>query len=186
MINMENVSLVKGQKIDLTKGNEGLDKIAVGLGWDVNETNGSSFDLDASVYETDKENKSKGIVYFGNLKSNGIEHQGDNLTGEGDGDDEVINVELSKVSEGTEGMHFVANIYQANAKGQNFGQVKNAYIRIVDLRNNEELCKFDLSEDYSANTGVIAGKIYRHNGEWKFEATGKGVDGDLNEIKEKL
>ena len=179
------ISLTKGQKVDLTKGNPGLSKILVGLGWDTNKYDGGSdFDLDASVFllgANGKVTSDEDMVFFNNLKhkSGSVEHMGDNRTGAGEGDDEVIKVDLSKVPANIEKIDFTVTIYDAENRKQNFGQVSNAYIRIVDEPNNKELIRFDLGEDFSEETAVIVGEIYRHNGEWKFNALGSGYANGL-------
>lgn len=179
------VSLQKGQKVDLTKGNPGLAKIMVGLGWDVNQYDGGSdFDLDAAAFlvgESGKVLSDDDFVFYGNLKhkSEAVIHQGDNLTGEGDGDDEQILVDLSKVPANISKIAFTVTIYDAEARKQNFGQVSNAFIRIVDEVSNTELIRFDLGEDFSIETAVVVGELYRNNGEWKFNAIGSGFSGGL-------
>lgn len=185
------VNLVKGQKISLVKpGSTGLRKIMVGLGWDeVQQKRGffapkpKDIDCDASVILCGADGRlissdvNKCCVYFGNLRhsSGAIVHQGDNLTGAGEGDDEQIMVDLSQVPQQIDKLVFVVNIYDANVRGQHFGMIRNAFIRIVDLNGNSELCRFNLTDDYSGMTGVIVGEIYRRNGEWKFNAIGQGV-----------
>lgn len=190
------VSLQKGQKVDLTKGNAGLKRLIVGLGWDPEKASGgflgfgkkAEVDCDASVIMCDANGKitDKGdIVYFGNLKhsSGGVVHQGDNLTGDGDGDDEQVVVDLAKVPSQYQKLVFVVNIYDCVKRKQDFGMVKNAFIRIVDQNNNQELCRYNLSENYSGMTAMIFGEIYRHNGEWKFSAVGQGTnDAGLGEL----
>ncbi len=179
------VSLQKGQKVDLTKGNPGLAKIMVGLGWDVNQYDGGSdFDLDAAAFlvgESGKVLSDDDFVFYGNLKhkSEAVIHQGDNLTGEGDGDDEQILVDLSKVPANISKIAFTVTIYDAETRKQNFGQVSNAFIRIVDEVSNTELIRFDLGEDFSIETAVVVGELYRNNGEWKFNAIGSGFSGGL-------
>lgn len=181
------ISLVKGQKVDLTKGNAGLKSLMVGLGWDP-QSSAHAFDLDASVImlRGGKFAGKSDLIYFGNKVSSegSVKHDGDNLTGDGDGDDEQIHVDLSKVPADVDQLVFVVNIYEAEARGQNLGQVKNAFIRLVDAgaEAKPELLKYDLSEDFSVETGVNMGKLYRHNGEWKFEATGTGLRGNLQVI----
>lgn len=180
------VSLQKGQKVELTKGNPSLNKIMIGLGWDVN-TLGGDFDLDASAFMLDSTGKCKNekdFIYFGNLQaSNGsIIHTGDNLTGEGDGDDEVIKIDISKIDTSIEKVVFTITIYDAKTRNQNFGQVTNAFIRVVDESSNTEVIRYDLSEDFSIETSVIVGEMYRHNGEWKFNAMGNGVKGEISEL----
>lgn len=179
------INLQKGQKVSLTKGNPGLKNIMIGLGWDVNRYDGGAdFDLDAAVFmlgENGKTPTSDEFIFYGNLvhKSGAIEHMGDNLTGEGDGDDEQIKVDLTKVPENIQKMDFTVTIYEADKRHQNFGQVDNAYIRIVDENTNEELIRYDLGEDFSIETAVVVGEIYRYNGEWKFNAIGSGFQGGL-------
>lgn len=173
------IMLEKGQKTELTKGNEGLNKILVGLGWDVNKFNSCAFDLDSSVFLLDENGKCKSekdFIYFGRLNhdSGSVKHTGDNLTGAGDGDDEQIKIDLSKIPESVTKIVFAVNIYQASARNQNFGMVNNSFIRLVDEAKNVELIRYDLGEDYSTETSVIVGEIYRHNGEWKFSAVGSG------------
>lgn len=179
------INLQKGQKVSLTKGNPGLKNIMIGLGWDVNRYDGGAdFDLDAAVFmlgENGKTPTSDEFIFYGNLvhKSGAIEHMGDNLTGEGDGDDEQIKVDLTKVPDNIQKMDFTVTIYEADKRRQNFGQVDNAYIRIVDESTNEELIRYDLGEDFSIETAVVVGEIYRYNGEWKFNAIGSGFQGGL-------
>ena len=175
------INLSKGQKVDLTKGNPGLSKIVVGLGWDVNAfDSGAAFDLDAAAFMVGGSGKcptEKEFVFYGNLEhpSGSLKHMGDNLTGEGDGDDEQIKVDLSKVPEAVEKIDFTVTIYEAEERRQNFGQVSNAFIRIVDESSNTELIRYDLGEDFSIETAVVVGELYRHNGEWKFNAVGQPV-----------
>ena len=182
------VSLTKGQKVDLTKGNPGLNNLLVGLGWDVNKFDGGSdFDLDTAAFMLGADGKTASdadFVFYGNLKhaSGGVEHLGDNLTGEGDGDDEQIKVDLSKVPEAVEKIDFTVTIYEAEERRQNFGQVSNAFIRIVDESSNTELIRYDLGEDFSIETAVVVGELYRHNGEWKFNAVGSGFQGGLQAL----
>ena len=179
------VSLSKGQKVDLTKGNPGLSKLMIGLGWDTNRYDGGAdFDLDAAAFLVGGNGKvaSDGdFVFYGNLKhaSGGVVHTGDNLTGEGDGDDEVIKVDLSLVPASVEKIAFTVTIYDADVRKQNFGQVDNAYIHIMDDVSHTELVRFDLGEDFSIETAVVVGELYRHNGEWKFNAIGSGFQGGL-------
>lgn len=181
------ISLQKGQKIDLTKGNPNLSKVLVGLGWDVNtQRGGSNFDLDASVFLLDSTGKcksSKDFVYFGNLKAPGVKHFGDNLTGVGDGDDEVVSVEFSDIPSYVERIAFTVNIYQGEARHQNFGMVSNSFIRLVNPQTKEELMRYNLGNDYSKETGVIFAEIYKHNGEWKVSAVGNGFEGGLAAVK---
>lgn len=179
------ISLQKGQKIDLTKTNPGLNKILVGLGWDTNKYDGGSdFDLDASAFLLDGSGKATAdtdFVFYGNPRhpSGAVESKGDNRTGEGEGDDEQILVELSKVPANIEKIDFTVTIYDADKRNQNFGQVSNAFIRIVDEANGSELIRYDLSEDFSIETAIVCGQLYKHNGEWKFNAIGEGYSGGL-------
>lgn len=179
------ISLSKGQKVDLTKGNPGLKKIMVGLGWDVNAfDSGADFDLDAAAFMVGANGKcptEKEFVFYGNLThpSESVKHMGDNLTGEGEGDDEQIEIELAKVPANVEKIAFTVTIYDADVRRQNFGQVSNAFIRIVDETTNTELIRYDLGEDFSIETAVVVGELYRHNGEWKFNAIGSGFQGRL-------
>lgn len=179
------INLQKGQKIDLTKSTPGLDTILVGLGWDTNRYDGAAqFDLDSSVFllgadghVTDQSD----FVFYGNLKhaSGAVTHLGDNLTGEGEGDDEQIIVELSKVPANIEKIAFAVTIYEAQERNQNFGQISNAFIRVVNKVGDEELLRFDLGEDFSIETAIVVAELYRHNGEWKFNAVGSGFQGGL-------
>lgn len=179
------INLSKGQKVDLTKGNPGLKKIMVGLGWDVNQfDSGSAFDLDAAAFMTGANGKcptEKEFVFYGNLEhaSGSVKHMGDNLTGDGDGDDEQILVDLTTVPADVEKVAFTVTIYDADARHQNFGQVSNAFIRIVDETTGQELIRYDLGEDFSIETAVVVGELYRYNGEWKFNAIGSGFQGGL-------
>lgn len=179
------INLTKGQKVDLTKGKPSLKKLMVGLGWDVNRYDGGAdFDLDAAAFLLGADGKvltDAEFVFYGNLKhvSGAVEHQGDNLTGEGEGDDEQILVDLSKVPANVEKIAFTVTIYEAEQRRQNFGQVSNSFIRIVDEVSNEELIHYDLGEDFSIETAVVVGELYRHNGEWKFNAIGSGFQGGL-------
>lgn len=179
------VNLTKGQKVDLTKSNPGLSKIVVGLGWDTNKYDGgSAFDLDAAAFLLNADGKVSSdadFVFYSNLKhsSGSVEHLGDNLTGEGDGDDEQIKIDLSLVPASIDKIDFTVTIYDADQRKQNFGQVSNAFIRIVDESTNTELIRYDLGEDFSIETAVVVGELYRNNGEWKFNAIGSGFQGGL-------
>ncbi len=179
------INLTKGQKVDLTKGNPGLKKIMVGLGWDVNAfDSGADFDLDASAFLLDENGKcptEKEFIFYGNLThgSEAVQHMGDNLTGEGEGDDEQIMVDLSLIPADIAKVAFTVTIYDSDARGQNFGQVSNSFIRIVDEATGQELIRYDLGEDFSIETAVVVGELYRHNGEWKFNAIGSGFQGGL-------
>ncbi len=182
------ISLKKGQKVDLTKTNPGLTKICIGLGWDVNKYDGgSAFDLDTAAFllgENGKVREQGDFVFYSNLShaSGAVVHQGDNLTGEGEGDDEQIIVDLSKVPVDVTRIAFTATIYDAEERKQNFGQVSNAYIRVVDTANNNELIRYDLGEDFSIETAVVVGELYRNGSEWKFNAVGSGFQGGLAEL----
>lgn len=179
------ISLTKGQKVDLTKKNPSLKNIMVGLGWDVNEfDSGADFDLDAAAFMLGANGKcptEKEFVFYGNLEhaSGAVKHMGDNLTGEGDGDDEQIEVSLAKIPPNVERIAFTVTIYDAEPRRQNFGQVSNSYIRIVDADTDSELIRYDLGEDFSIETAVVVGELYKHNGEWKFNAIGSGFQGGL-------
>ena len=182
------VNLSKGQKVSLTKGNPGLSKIVVGLGWDTNKYDGGfDFDLDAAAFllgANGKVTSSADFVFYGNLKhaSGAVEHMGDNLTGAGDGDDEQIKVNLAAVPSNIEKISFTVTIYDAETRKQNFGQVSNAFIRIFDEGSNKELIRYDLGEDFSIETAVVVGELYRNNGEWKFNAIGSGYQGGLEAL----
>ena len=183
-------NLVKGQKIDLTKNNSGLTKILIGLGWDINQNSSvAEFDLDAAAFLLKADGKVNGegdFVFYGNLKhsSESVEHLGDNLTGAGDGDDEQIKVDLSKIPSGVEKIDFTVTIYEAEERNQNFGQVQNAFIRVINSLNGEELVRYDLGEDFSVETAVVVAEIYRYKGEWKFHAIGSGFKGGLKALCE--
>ncbi|MBQ3693507.1 MAG: TerD family protein [Synergistaceae bacterium] len=182
------ISLFKGQKVDLTKGNPGLSKIIVGLGWDVNKYDGgSAFDLDTAAFMLGTNGKVRAdsdFVFYNNLKhsSGAVQHMGDNLTGAGEGDDEQIKVELSKVPANVDKIAFTATIHEAEERKQNFGQVSNAYIRIIDEAKNAELIRYDLGEDFSIETAVVVGELYRQGSEWKFNAIGSGFKGGLRAL----
>lgn len=195
------INLQKGQRIDLTKGNANLTRIKVGLGWDPvgQEKNGGFFgklfssgseggsgrdiDCDASVLmlQNDKVLAGDDVVYFGKLisKCGSVQHSGDNLTGDGDGDDEVIAIDLSSVPTQYNKLVFIVNIYDAAARNQHFGMIKNAYIRVYDDKTGNELIRYNLTDNYSNLTTLVCGEIYRHNNDWKFAAVGSGT----NDIK---
>ncbi|OBK27424.1 chemical-damaging agent resistance protein C [Mycobacterium asiaticum] len=178
------VSLSKGGNVSLTKQAPNLTAVAVGLGWDVRTTTGTDFDLDASAIatgETKKVLSDQHFVFFNNLRSpeGTIEHTGDNLTGEGEGDDEVINVDLAATPPNITNIFFPVSIYDADARSQSFGQVQNAYIRVVDRSNGSELARYDLSEDASTETAMVFGELYRNGTEWKFRAIGQGYASGL-------
>lgn len=179
------ISLKKGQKIDLTKTNPGLSKILVGLGWDTNKYDGGAeFDLDASIFLVDATGKATSdsdFVFYNNPihPSGSVQYMGDNRTGDGDGDDEQVNIDLSLVPANIDRIAFTVTIYDYETRKQNFGQVSNAFIRIVDVANNVELMRYDLSEDFSIETALVIAELYRNNGEWKFQAIGSGFQGGL-------
>ena len=173
------VSLTKGGNVSLTKAAPGLKAVAVGLGWDVRSTTGTDFDLDASALGLADNHKivSRRVLRLlqqHQLARGSIEHQGDNLTGEGEGDDEVINVDLTTVPPTVDSIVFPVSIYDGDARGQSFGQVRNAFIRVVDQANGTELARYDLSEDASTETAMVFGELYRNGAEWKFRAIGQG------------
>lgn len=179
------ITLKKGQKIDLTKGNSSLTKVLVGLGWDTNKYDGGfDFDLDAAAFCCGDDgivHNDLDFIFYNNLKhpSGAIEHLGDNLTGEGDGDDEQILLDLSSIPAGISKINFTVTIHEAQERGQNFGQVSNAYVRVVNSDNNQELLRYDLGEDFSVETAIVVAEIYRYNGQWKFNAIGSGFQGGL-------
>lgn len=182
------VNLVKGQKVDLTKGNPGLSKINAGLGWDVNAyDSGAAFDLDAEVFllgDNGRVASDGDFIFYSNPThpSGAVEHTGDNRDGAGDGDDETIKIDLSAVPQNVSKIVFTVTIYDAAARNQNFGQVQNAFIRIYDPTTNDELLRYDLTEDFSIETALVIGELYRHNGEWKFSAVGAGYQGGLEAL----
>ena len=181
------VSLNKGGNVSLSKEAPGLTAVIVGLGWDPRTTSGADFDLDASALMCNISGKilSDGhFVFFNNLTSpdGSVKHSGDNLTGGGDGDDEQIKVNLSEVPAECDKLVFPVSIYEAESRGQNFGQVRNAFIRIVNQADSIELARYDLSEDASSETAMIFGELYRNNGEWKFRAVGQGYAAGLRGI----
>ena len=179
------ISLKKGQKVSLSKDNPGLSRVVVGLGWDVNAFDtGGDFDLDTAAFllgDSGKVTRAEDFVFYGNLRhpSGAVEHLGDNLTGAGDGDDEQIKIDLARVPENISHIAFTVTIYEADERRQNFGQVANAFIRIVDEAKGQEILRYDLGEDFSIETAAVFGELYRHNGEWKFNAIGSGYQGGL-------
>jgi tellurium resistance protein TerD len=178
------VSLAKGGNVSLTKAAPNLTAVLVGLGWDVRTTTGADFDLDASALLLDGSGKvlsDQHFVFFNNLRSpdGSVEHAGDNLTGVGEGDDEVVRVNLTTVPPECERIVFPVSIYDADNRGQAFGQVRNAFIRVVDQADNAELARYDLSEDASTETAMVFGELYRNQGEWKFRAVGQGYASGL-------
>ena len=178
------ISLTKGQNVSLSKTDPNLKNVLVGLGWDTRSTDGQDFDLDASVFmatENSKVPSDRHFIFYNQLVSpcGGVEHTGDNLTGDGDGDDESVIVRLDKVESNIKSLFITVTIHDAEARRQNFGQVSNAFVRIVNNDTSDEIVRFDLSEDYSTETAMVFGEIYRHNGEWKFRAIGQGYTGGL-------
>ena len=181
------ISLTKGGNVNLSKEAPNLTNMAVGLGWNPRATDGQAFDLDAVAFlvnESGKVRTDADFIFFNNLKSSdgSVEHTGDNRTGEGDGDDEVIKVDLTKVPADVSKVVFCAVIYDGQARNQNFGQVANAYIRIVNTQSGAEVARYDLSEDSSTETAMIFGELYKNNGEWKFRAVGQGFSGGLGPL----
>jgi tellurium resistance protein TerD len=181
------VSLSKGGNVSLSKEAPGLRAVLVGLGWDVRTTTGADFDLDASALllnTTGKILSDQHFIFFNNLRSpdGSVEHTGDNLTGEGEGDDEVIKVDLANVPPDVDKIVVAVSIYDAESRGQSFGQVRNAFIRVVNQDNNTELARYDLSEDASTETAMIFGEVYRSAAEWKFRAVGQGYTTGLRGI----
>lgn len=182
------ISLTKGQKVSLTKDNPGLKCVIVGLGWDVNQFDtGVAFDLDSSAFlvaENGKVTKQEDFVFYGNQKhpSGSVTHLGDNRTGAGEGDDEQIQIDLSLVPENVNRIIFTVTIYEAEARRQNFGQVANSYVRIMNAETMEEILRYDLGEDFSIETAAVFGEVYKNNGEWKFNAIGCGYQGGLGAL----
>jgi tellurium resistance protein TerD len=179
------IQLSKGQRIDLTKGNPTLQNIVVGLGWDLkNFDGGDAFDLDASAFLLNNQGKCRqdlDFIFYNNLVSpdGSVEHTGDNRTGEGDGDDEQIKVHLNKVPSDVDKIAITVTIHDAENRRQNFGQVTNAFVRLVDEDLGSEILRFDLGEDFSIETAVVFCELYRHGSEWKFNAVGSGYQGGL-------
>jgi tellurium resistance protein TerD len=178
------ITLSKGGNLSLSKEAPSLTKLVVGLGWDTRSTDGKDFDLDASVFLLNDAGKirSEGdFVFYNQLRSadGSVEHTGDNRTGAGDGDDEQIKIDLARVPADVQKVSITCTIDQADARQQNFGQVGNAFVRLVNEANNQEIVRYDLGEDFSTETAVIFGEVYRHNNEWKFRAVGQGYAGGL-------
>ncbi|MGS2745169.1 TerD family protein [Halomonas sp. LS-001] len=178
------LSLSKGGNISLSKSDPGLKNILIGLGWDERATSGNDFDLDASVFMVNSESKVRSdadFIFYGQLKSadGSVVHTGDNRTGEGEGDDEAIEVNLDGVPADIQRLVVTVTIHEADNRKQNFGMVQNAFIRVVNNDTSNEIVRYDLSEDYSTETALEFGEVYRHNGEWKFRAVGQGYAGGL-------
>jgi tellurium resistance protein TerD len=181
------VSLSKGGNVSLSKEAPGLKDILIGLGWDARATDGGDFDLDASAFLLKADGKIRtdsDFIFYNNLRSadGSVEHTGDNLTGEGDGDDEAIKIALDKVPQDVQKISIAVTIHEAEARRQNFGMVSNAFIRIVNQAGTQDIARFDLSEDMSTETAMVFGEIYRHSGEWKFKAVGQGYVGGLGPL----
>jgi len=181
------VSLVKGGNVSLSKTAPSLKRILIGLGWDAKATDGDDFDLDASAFLLAENGKVKGdddFIFYNQLlsKCGSVEHTGDNRTGDGDGDDEALKINLDKVPTSIKRIVIGVTIHEADARKQNFGQVSDAFMRIVNLDNDIEIARFDLAEDYSTETAMIFGEVYNHNGEWKFKAVGQGFSGGLESM----
>jgi tellurium resistance protein TerD len=181
------ISLVKGANVNLTQTAPGLANISIGLGWDARQTDGGAFDLDASAFllkDTGRVRSDADFIFYNQPRSTdgAVGHHGDNLTGAGDGDDEVIKVNLPGVSADIQKVAVAVTIHDAAARRVNFGMVNRAYVRVVNDANNEEIVRYDLSEDFSVETALIFGELYRHNGEWKFKAVGQGFQGGLSAL----
>ncbi|QNG37196.1 TerD family protein [Geodermatophilaceae bacterium NBWT11] len=181
------VSLSKGGNVSLTKEAPGLRAVTVGLGWDARTTDGKAFDLDASAIGCRPDGKvasDEHFVFFNNLRSpdGAIEHTGDNVTGEGAGDDEQIKVDLAGAPADLDRVVFPVSIYEAESRGQSFGQVRNAFIRVINQADNAEIARYDLSEDASTETAMVFGELYRNGSEWKFRAVGQGYSTGLGGI----
>ncbi|MBY0358479.1 MAG: TerD family protein [Candidatus Obscuribacterales bacterium] len=179
------ISLVKGGNVNLSKEAPNMKRALVGLGWDVRATSGAAFDLDASAFLLKVDGKVRSeadFIFYNQLKSacGSVVHQGDNRTGQGDGDDEKLIVELAKVPNDVEKIAVAVTIHEATQRQQAFGQVQKAFVRIVDADTNVEVARYDLTEDASTNTAMIFGELYRHNGEWKFRAVGQGYTNGLS------
>ncbi|AKM41601.1 chemical-damaging agent resistance protein C [Burkholderia contaminans FFH2055] len=183
------VSLSKGGNVSLSKEAPGLSEIVVGLGWDPRVTDGTEFDLDASIFVTGENGKvlsDASFIFYNNKKSadGSIEHLGDNRSGQGEGDDEQVNVKLTGLAADVKKLVFAVTIHDAEARKQSFGQVSNAYIRVVNKADGKEIARYDLSEDASTETAMIFGELYRHNDEFKFKAIGQGFTGGLKPLAE--
>lgn len=181
------ISLAKGGNVSLSKEAPGLTRIMIGLGWDERATDGADFDLDASAFllnEGGRVRSDSDFIFYNNLRSadGSVEHAGDNRTGGGDGDDEQIKVDLSRVPADVHKIAVTVTIHEGESRRQNFGMVSNAFIRVVDETSSREITRYDLNEDASVETAMIFGEVYRHNGEWKFRAVGQGFKGGLGPL----
>ena len=179
------ISLNKGGNLSLSKTDPSLNQVLIGLGWDARATDGVDFDLDASAFllaANDKVRAETDFIFYNQTRSpeGSVEHTGDNRTGAGEGDDEAVKIDLAKVPAEVQKIAITVTIHDAESRGQNFGQVQNAFIRVVNDQTNVEIVRFDLNEDYSTETAMIFGELYRHNGEWKFRAVGQGYNGGLS------
>ena len=179
------ISLNKGGNLSLSKTDPSLNQVLIGLGWDARATDGVDFDLDASAFLLAANDKVRGesdFIFYNQTRSpeGSVEHTGDNRTGEGDGDDEAVKINLAKVPADVQKIAITVTIHDAQNRGQNFGQVQNDFIRVVNDQTNVEIVRFDLNEDYSTETAMIFGELYRHNNEWKFRAVGQGYNGGLS------
>ncbi len=183
------VSLSKGGNVSLSKEAPGLSEVIIGLGWDPRVTDGTEFDLDASIFITGENGKvlnDASFIFYNNKKSadGSVEHLGDNRSGQGDGDDEQVNVKLTSLGADVKKLVFAVTIHDAEARKQSFGQVSNAYIRVLNKADGKEIARYDLSEDASTETAMIFGELYRHNDEFKFKAIGQGFAGGLKPLAE--
>lgn len=181
------ISLQKGGNVNLSKEAPGLSEVAIGLGWDVRATDGSAYDLDANAFLLNASGKVRSdtdFIFYNNKKhpDGSVEHMGDNITGAGDGDDEVVEVRLNKVAADVDKVVFSVTIHDAEARRQTFGQVSKAFIRVVNKADKKELARYDLSEDGSTETALIFGELYRAGAEWKFRAVGQGFKGGLGPL----
>jgi len=181
------ISLQKGGNVNLSKEAPGLSKLTVGLGWDVRQTDGAGFDIDSSAFLLKVDGKVRSdldFIFYNNLKSTdgSVGHSGDNRSGEGDGDDEKVSIDLSSVPANVERIAICVTIHEAEARRQNFGQVQRAFVRCVNAANNSEIARFDLSEDGSTETSLVFGEVYRNGADWKFKAVGQGYKGGLGAL----
>jgi tellurium resistance protein TerD len=182
------INLIKGQKIDLTKSNPNLKKVIVGLGWDVNRYDGGhAFDLDASAFlvgQNGRATRDEDFIFYNNLKARNdcVIHTGDNLTGEGEGDDEQLIIDFSLVPQDVSKIAITVTIHEAEIRKQNFGQISNAFVRVVNEITNEEILRYDLAEEFSVETALVICEIYRYKNEWKFSAVGSGFQGGLKAL----
>lgn len=179
------VSLSKGGNVSLSKEAPGLTSAMIGLGWDTRTTDGADFDLDAVIFITGENGKVRSdsdFIFYNNMKGPGIEHMGDNTDGEGDGDDEQVKIDLPTIPADVKKLVIGVTIHDADKRGQNFGQVSNAFVRVVNNSGDVEIVRFDLSEDYSTETAMVFGELYRHGDEWKFKAVGQGFAGGLGAL----